>query len=82
VLRLSEHARVELSLKRLARGRRWAAVPGALRATGGPGALRIVFGGFVEGRRLAPGVYALRGSAVDDAGNHSRAVNARFRVSP
>jgi hypothetical protein len=80
VLRLSEPATVEMTLKRR-RGRGWVPVRGTLRVAGGPGPARLVFGGFVDGRRLAPGVYALRAVAVDGAGNRSRAVSARFRVS-
>jgi hypothetical protein len=84
VFQLSERATVDVTFKRLVRtrrGRRWADVPGSLHTVAGPGPARIVFGGFVDRRRLARGDYALRATAVDGAGNRSRAVSDRFRVS-
>jgi hypothetical protein len=81
VFQVSERATVAVTFERR-RGRRWASVRGALRTLAGPGPARIAFGGYVNGRRLPPALYVLRLTAVDQAGNRSRAVSARFRVSP
>jgi PKD domain len=55
--------------------------PGTIVRSGrGPGAVSIPFSGRLEGGRLAPGSYVASLSAIDAAGNRSRARTVRFTV--
>jgi hypothetical protein len=61
---------------------RFVAVKGRATATGKAGANRLRFRGRLGGRRLAPGRYRLVVTAIDPAGNRSRAKRAGFTVVP
>jgi hypothetical protein len=59
---------------------RFVAVKGRATASGKAGSNRLRFRGRLAGRRLAPGRYRLVVTAIDQAGNRSRAKRAGFTV--
>ena len=75
-LTLSERATLAVSIER----RR--VVRGTLvRASAGPGRATIPFSGRIGRRALSPGSYTATITAIDGAGNRSRAVRVKFSVS-
>ena len=75
-LTLSERATLAIAIERRK------VVRGTLvRASAGPGAVTIPFSGRVGRTALAPGSYTATITAIDGAGNRSRAVRVKFSVS-
>ena len=74
-LTLSERGTVVATVKhgRVVRGT-------LVRASAGPGALKLAIGGRLSGTMLRPGLYTVTVSAIDGAGNRSKARSVRFRV--
>ena len=72
---VDEPASIVLDLRRRATD-----APSLLKVARGAGAGSVRFGSKIEGRRLRPGNFRLTVSAVDHAGNASRAVTLSLRV--
>ena len=77
--RLSERARVTVSIQRARPGRRYRTV-GSLSRTGASGLNRVKFRGRLHRRALRPSTYRAVITALDAAGNRAARKTTRFRI--
>ena len=77
---LSEPATVTVAIQRAVAGRRYVRAGRSLTRVAKAGANRLRFSGRIARRKLRPGTYRARFTAIDAAGNRSRTANVRFSV--
>jgi len=76
-LRLTERATLVLQFRRKGNSRVLGTI---VRVALGPGAVSVPFSGRVGTTRLTPGTYRVTATAIDGAGNRSKAVSVSFKV--